>query len=323
MTADAPLALGLALFEPPERVAAAAAAAEEAGFDEVWLGEDFFDSGGIAGAALALGATTRAIVGLGVLSAPVRDAALLAMELAALGRAHPGRLIAGVGLGDPGPLGVIGRMPASPLGAIRETVTTVRALLHGEEVAGPGGTFALAHPAAVPIHVGAMGPRALRLAGEVGEGTVLSTGSGLAYVAWARRRIAEGRAGSPGGHRVTALAFVSAAATTAAARAAVRGPLAGLLARPVFGPMLRYSGLGPKAEAAAPGGADALDRLLGPGWVEAFAVVGDPPHCVAQIQALRQAGADAVVLCPWGEAPDCADLAVHEVVPALRRASDR
>ena len=323
MSARAPLAVGLSIFEPAERIAAAAAAAEEAGFDEVWLGEDFFDSGGIAGAALALGATTRVTVGLGVLSAPVRDAALLAMELAALGRAHRGRLIAGIGLGDPGPLGVIGRMPASPLGAIRETVTTVRALLHGEEVAGPGGAFALAHPAAVPIHVGAMGPRALRLAGEVGEGTVLSTGSGPAYVEWARRRIAEGRGGDLNGYRVTALAFVSAAVTTAAARAAVRGPLAGLLARPVFGPMLRYSGLGTAVEAAAPGGADALDQALGSGWVEAFAVVGDPPTCVEQMRALHRAGADAVVLCPWGEAPDCAGLAVGEVLPALRRASDR
>jgi alkanesulfonate monooxygenase SsuD/methylene tetrahydromethanopterin reductase-like flavin-dependent oxidoreductase (luciferase family) len=319
LSARAPLAVGLSIFEPAERIAAAAAAAEEAGFDEVWLGEDFFDSGGIAGAALALGATTRAIAGLGVLSAPVRDAALLAMELAALGRAHPGRLIAGIGLGDPGPLGVIGRMPTSPLGAIRETVTTVRALLHGEEVAGPGGAFALAHPAAVPIHVGAMGPRALRLAGEVGEGTVLSTGAGPAYVEWARRRIAEGRGGDLNGHRVTALAFISVGATIGAARAAIREPLAGLLARPVFGSMLRYSGLGEEARAAAASGADGFDRLLGSGWGEAFAVVGDPPACAEQIRALHRAGADAVVLCPWGEVPDCADLTTGEVLPALRR----
>jgi alkanesulfonate monooxygenase SsuD/methylene tetrahydromethanopterin reductase-like flavin-dependent oxidoreductase (luciferase family) len=321
VTARSPLALGLAIFEPPERVAAAAAAAEEAGFDEVWLGEDFFDGGGIAGAALALGATTRVIVGLGVLSAPVREPAMLAMELATLGRAHPGRLVAGIGLGDPGPLGVIGRMPASPLGAIRETVTAVRALLRGEVVMGPGGAFALAHPAAVPIHVGAMGPRALRLAGEVGEGTVLSTGAGPAYVEWACRRIAEGRGGDLTGHRVTALAFISVGATTGAGRDGIRAPLAGLLARPVFGPMLRYSGLGEEAQAAVAGGADALDRALGPGWVEAFAVVGDPPACVAKIQALHLAGAGAVVLCPWGEAPNCSGLAVDEVLPALRRLS--
>ena len=321
MTAGSPLALGLSVFEAPERIAVAAAVAEAAGFDEVWLGEDFFESGGIAAASLALGATTRVTVGLGVLSAPVRHPALLAMELAALGRAHPGRFIAGIGLGDPGPLGVIGRMPDSPLGAIREIVTTVRALLRGEEVRGPGGAFALAHATGVPIHVGAMGPRALRLAGEVGEGTVLSTGAGPAYVEWARRRMAEGRGGDLTGHRVTALAFISVAATTTAARDAIRAPLSGLLARPVFGPMLRYSGLGEAADAAVAGGADALDRALGPGWVEAFAVVGDPPACVEQVHALHRAGADAVVLCPWGDAPDCAGLTIREVLPALHSAT--
>ncbi len=111
--AKAPL-LGLSLYCPPEDIVAQAAVAEEAGFDEIWLGEDFFDTGGITAAALALGATRRVTIGLGVLSAAVRAPALLAMELAALGRAHPGRLIAGIGLGEPAPLGIIGQLPESP-----------------------------------------------------------------------------------------------------------------------------------------------------------------------------------------------------------------
>lgn len=310
--------LGCGVWCPPEEAAAEAAAAEQQGFDEVWLGEDFFDSGGIAAAALALAATRRITVGLGVLSAAVRHPALLAMELSALGRAHPGRLIAGIGLGDPDPLGTIGALPESPLALIRDGVSTVRALLRGDRVAASGGDISLSFPAPVPAHVGAVGPRMLRLAGEVGEGTVLSTGAGPEYVAWARRRIAEGRGGDLAGHRLTVLSFASVAATTAAAQEAVRRPLARLLAKPVFGGLVRHSGLGEEAVAAAAAGPESLHAALVPEWLDAFVVAGDPWRCVERIGALQRAGADAVVLCPWGEAPDCAGLIRREVLPALR-----
>jgi len=314
----APPLLGLSIWCPPEDVAAEAAAAEQAGFDEVWLGEDFFDAGGIAAAALALSATRRITIGLGVLSAAVRHPALLAMELSALGRAYPGRLIAGIGLGDPEPLGVIGALPASPRALLREGVATVRALLRGERVGAAGGV-ALAYPAAVPVHIGAVGPRMLRLAGEAGEGTVLSTGTGPAYVEWARRHLAEGRGGDLSRHRVTLLTFIALADTVEAAYGAIRGPLAGLLAKPVFRSVVRYSGLGEEAERAAEGGPAAMEEALRPEWIDAFAVAGDPGACVARIAALHRAGADAVVLCPWGLAPASAARLGQEVLPEVRR----
>jgi 5,10-methylenetetrahydromethanopterin reductase len=316
--AAAPL-FGLSLGGPPEDLPHQAAAAEEAGFDEVWLGEDFFDSGGIAAAALALAATDRLAVGLGVLSAAVRHPALLAMELAALGRVYPGRLIAGIGLGDPEPLGWLNALPPSPLALVRQAVASVRTLLSGGQAQGSGGgQFALAYPAALPVHVGAMGPRMLRLAGEVGDGTVLSVGAAPAYVEWARRRIAEARDGDLRGHRVTALAFVSVAADTEKAREAIRSPLARLVAKPVFRPMIRYSGLGHDAEQAAAGGMEALDRALGRSWVDRFAAVGDPPACTEAIGGLHRAGADCVVLCPWGDVAESTRLLTSDVLPALR-----
>jgi 5,10-methylenetetrahydromethanopterin reductase len=315
--------VGLSLYVPPERIAAEASAAEEAGFDEIWLGEDFFDVGGIAAAGLALGGTARGVVGLGVLSTAVRHPALLAMELAALGRAHPGRLIAGIGLGDPEPLRTIGVSPRSPLSLMRESVSTIRLLLRGDRIVGRGGEVSLAYPAPIPIHVGAVGPHMLRLAGETGDGTVLSTGTGPAYVEWARRRLAEGRVGGLDGHRVTALTFISAADTTKHARSAIELPLARLLAKPVFRPVIRHSGLGSAAEQAAGGGPEALRAAFGPEWIDAFAVAGDPPTCAARIRALHAAGADAVILCPWGGAPGCAQLVSTDVLGALRSGEER
>ena len=84
-----------AVFRPqfaPERVAAAAAAADAAGLDELWLWEDCFLSGGISAATMALANSRRLKVGVGVLPVPMRNVAVTAMEIAALSRAYPGRV---------------------------------------------------------------------------------------------------------------------------------------------------------------------------------------------------------------------------------------
>ena len=73
----------------PERLASAAQGAEAAGFDELWLAEDFTFTGGISGANIALGATRDIQVGLGVVSAVVRHPAVLAMEVATTARGPP------------------------------------------------------------------------------------------------------------------------------------------------------------------------------------------------------------------------------------------
>ena len=63
---------------PPERLVEQAQAAEAAGASELWLWKDYFLTGGIAATATALGATERIVVGIGILPAPVRNAAFAA-----------------------------------------------------------------------------------------------------------------------------------------------------------------------------------------------------------------------------------------------------
>ena len=53
------------------------ALADELGFSELWISEDCFYTGGISGAAIALGATSSIRVGLGLVSAVVRHPAVL------------------------------------------------------------------------------------------------------------------------------------------------------------------------------------------------------------------------------------------------------
>src|SRR5579871_573812 len=96
-----PVGLVLGSLLPPEDLRAAARAGEDLGFGQLWMAEDCFFAGAISGAAIVLSATERIPVGLGIVNAMVRHPALLAMELATLGRTSPGRLVPAIGLGLP------------------------------------------------------------------------------------------------------------------------------------------------------------------------------------------------------------------------------
>ena len=72
---------------------------EAVGFDQLWAVEDCFYAGGIAQVAIALAATSRLKVGMGINPAVARNPAFLAMEYATLANAFPGRFIGGIGHG--------------------------------------------------------------------------------------------------------------------------------------------------------------------------------------------------------------------------------
>lgn len=256
---------------PPEQLAALAADVEAAGFDELWLWEDCFFAGGIAATATALQATRRIRVGLGILPAPVRNAAFAAMEVAVLARLHPGRLVAGVGHGVTPWMRQIGAMPESQLALLEETVVAIRALLAGDAVSVDGRYVRLEdvqlyHPPddVPPIYTGVRRARSLALSGRVADGTILSEPSSPAYIRWAREQIAATRP-----HRLTVYAWLGMGDDREAVRALL-------------------------AERAQEGGPQ-FDHA---GDLEEMAVVGTPAECAAAIRRLGDAGADAVVLIP-------------------------
>ena len=178
--------LGVAFLPqlPPERLRAIAHAADEAGLEELWLWEDCFLESGIACAAAALAWTGRLRVGVGLLPVPLRNVALTAMELASLHRMFPDRVRVGVGHGVQTWMAQVGGRVESPLTLLREYVTALRALLGGEEVTVSGRYVHLDRvaldwppPSAPEVYVGGVGPRTLRLAAEVGDGTILTGGT--------------------------------------------------------------------------------------------------------------------------------------------------
>ena len=212
----------------PEELVEHARRAEAAGFKEVWLWEDCFWGGGIAASATVLAATEHVIVGLGIMPAPVRNAAFAAMEAAALARLHPGRFHVGLGHGVGEWMRQIGAKPASQLTLLEEVVEAVRALLARSDGLGrgslrpPARREARSSAARGAAGVGRCpGPKGLELSGRVADGTVLDSHSSTSYVRWAREHIEAGRAaaGRHDPHRVTVFAYC---ATDAAGEAIVQ-----------------------------------------------------------------------------------------------------
>jgi len=197
---------------PPERLKAVARAADDAGLAELWLWEDCFREGGIATAAAALAWTSRVRVGIGLLPVPLRNVAATAMEGATLHRLFPERVLLGVGHGVQDWMRQVGAQVESPVTLLREHLAALRTLFAGEQVTTAGryvrlDRVALDWPpgAGVPVLAGAEGPRTLRVAGELADGTILTGGTTPDGVRRARSLLDEGLAvsGRSGPHPVT------------------------------------------------------------------------------------------------------------------------
>jgi alkanesulfonate monooxygenase SsuD/methylene tetrahydromethanopterin reductase-like flavin-dependent oxidoreductase (luciferase family) len=325
-------ALGLLLgtFIPPERVPAAAAEGERLGFSELWLAEDYFYSGGIASLTGALAATRELPIGTGIVSGLVRHPAVLAMEVATVARMFPGRVRPGIALGHPPWVRQMGLYPRSPLGAIRETVSALRTLLAGEEVSVVGETFEfdrikLTHPPAepVPIYMGGVAPKMLRLGGELADGNIVPLLASPAYVTWAQTQIASG---APDGERahgrpLVVFVFFSVGRRRADVRAGVRGLFSFYLAECLQTPaLLEPNGmLEDLGELVERGGAAAVERDLPDEWFDELTVVGEPDECAERISRYFAAGATSVVLYPLpaSDAEAMIALAAAEVLPRL------
>jgi len=189
------------VFRPefaPERLRAAAVAAEESGLDELWLWEDCFRESGTATAVAVLGWTERVRVGVGLLPVPLRNVALSAMEVATIERLFPGRATIGFGHGVQEWMGQVGARVDSPVTLLREYLSALRRLLAGERVTTSGRYVTLDDvglqwpPASAPaVLAGAVGPKSLRVCGEEADGVILTASAGPDGVRAARELVGD------------------------------------------------------------------------------------------------------------------------------------
>lgn len=271
---------------------------ESGGVDQLWVIEDCFYTAGISLAAAALARTEQLHVGIGILPAVARNAAVTAMEIATLAELAPGRLLAGIGHGVQEWMEQMGARTPSPLATLDEVITTVRQLLHGETVTFDGHEVTMREVALVPapaqippVLAGVRGPKSLELAGRVADGVVLAEGAGPAYV----RQSIE-RAGSPDGFRTSVFSALCMIpnrklthhAMTPFVAGLLRQPEAAIRAHPYFDDMMeRFGAQGDEAIADFPDD-----------WWINIGAIGTMDDVMAHIEALADAGADDVSLFP-------------------------
>ncbi len=310
---------------PPETLEDYARRAESAGFDELWLWNDCFLPGALTSAAIALSATQKLKVGIGLLPAPAYNPLFAAMEITTLARAFPGRILPGFGHGVGPWMTQIGAARKSSLKALSEMVTAVRQLLAGQLVTTHGEHVNLDQvqmqltPAYVPpLYVGAMRAKSLHVAGQVGDGTILTGMSSPAYVRWAREQIRAGMAeAGHQDHRVVVYLDVKVGRDGDAARAATRRSLARRL--PWADIQLNASGITEEVAAfLQTHDSRVVAQHMPEEWLDAFSAAGTPEQVINGIQCLIKAGADSVVFQPLDGDMDCLEEYSHYLMPQLR-----
>jgi 5,10-methylenetetrahydromethanopterin reductase len=284
-----------------EEAVSFAVAAERAGFDEVWLSEDYFERGAFAVAGAVAASTSRVALGIGVVNPWTRHPVLTAMEFAGLDELSAGRAVLGLGASNSRWMSdQLGIAFEAPLSRLMECVEIVRAVLAGAPVSHHGAgwdveaalSFSPLRPDP-PIVLGVKGRRALARAGQVADGVFLSVLSSPDYIRWARSQVAQP------GCAMSAYALLSCGPDPAAARDAIRPTVAKYLGIHGDHDVTRQAGIDPELatrfRAALLAGRPAVE-LVTDELLDLLVVAGDREICAAGLRRFQDAGLETIVL---------------------------
>ena len=159
--------------------------AEKKGFDAVWQADSRLVRDAIVPMSAFAAVSDTVKIGSGVVDCWTRNPARLAATFSTLDDLAPGRVILGIGAWWDPLAQKVGVSRDKPLRAMREIITSVRALLANETVTFQGEFVHLdgveldyvyqdRRPKEVPIYLGATGMQMMELAGEIADGVVLN-----------------------------------------------------------------------------------------------------------------------------------------------------
>ena len=310
-----PAPLGFALSSltglPPSELARLGADAERRGFSALALTESYNDVMPLAAAVAR--ATRSAQIATAIANVGFRHPALMAMGAAAVDELSGGRFVLGLGVGTQWfDRAGVEKTARRPLAAVAEYIGMVRRLWE----AGPAGCrgggelyrlddfrldFAPIRPR-IPIHLAAMGPGMLRLAGRVAEGVFL----GLAPIETIPEMVAQVRDAAAEAGRdprdvtIAMLVRVGLDDDPERARAAVRASIPLYATFPGYARHLRALGYGAMVDvvqaAWARGDRAAAAAQVPDELVDRVGVHGSAERCRAGLERFRAAGLDLPIV---------------------------
>lgn len=313
---------------PVARYPELARAAEEAGFDQLWVSDDLFLRGVWPILSACALATTRIELGTCVVNPATMHPAEIAMQAAALDELSGGRFNLGLAAGAADFLGWVGLAHERPLAATEAAVRQLRALFAGER--GDAGWAEEARlrfgTRRIPIYLGATSPRMQRLIGRLADGglPLLFPPEHFSEVLELVRAGALAAGRSADEIDLAACIWVSVAEDRAAAEGALREKIAyyghamgeAVLAR--LG--VAAEELLPASRAAQVGGDIGRARALVPDAMLRLGVVGSGRDLLGRLEHLARLGARHLSFGPPLGPDPLAAIAIlgREVLPHLR-----
>lgn len=303
----------------PDVAARAARDAAELGYRSFWTAETVgLEAFGLLG---AIGQANPSLdLGTGVLALQLRTPPLLAMGAATLQALHPDRRIL-IGFGISSPVVTQKWHGATfgnrPLAQVREFIVLLKACLSGEKVDFAGDFYQVKGfrlgirlgEQRPKIVLGALGPKMLRLAGELADGVLLNY-LPASHVPWSLEQV---RAGQRDAGRLDAdvhsYAYVHAGVCDRdGAVDKARKDLFSYAVVDSYAANFARAGYGTEVDAIraahAAGDRGAALAAVSDAMVDGIDILGDATTVQAGVQAYRDAGVDHPVLMPLPWGPD-------------------
>jgi probable F420-dependent oxidoreductase len=282
------------------------------GYTDAWSSET---SGmdGLTPLALAAAWAPQLRLGTAILPVFTRGPALLAMSIAGLAHAAPGRFVAGIGASSPVVVSAWNSIPfEEPWYRVRDVLRFLRPALAGEKVAMQGRTLTVdgfrlsAPPTPVPpVYVAALREGMLRLAAREADGVILNWLS----AADVRDVVAPVAHEHGPGKELVARVFVCPSEDLATVRAHAQRHVTAYLNVPAYAAYQEWLGRGerlrPMWDAWKAGDRRAALAAVTDEVIGELIVHGSPEACRAHLRRYREAGitTPVVELMPWGIDP--------------------
>ena len=268
--------------------------AEDVGFEYAWI-TDHYNNKNVYETLALIAANTETIkMGPGVTNPYVRSPAISASAIATIDEISNGRATFGIGPGDKATFDALGIAWEKPVSTIKAAIADINTLLAGEKTeAGAALGGAKKVQDAIPIYMGAQGPKMLETAGEIADGVLINASNPKDYEA-AMPMIKKGIGDQAKDFDVAAYTATSIGTDSEAAKNAAKIVVA-FIAAGSPPPVIERHGLPDgfntkMGEFLAKGDFGGAIGAVTDEALEAFSVCGTPDEFIPKIEGLAEMG---------------------------------